>query len=164
MLNVPIQYYNCRGDTRPARGSKLTLLEAYASLYRFARTVVGYHPSTIQLLFHVAFGKTPRGLSSQQDCISLALRAPLRDATYERGDLSEFLAARTCASCWLDNPEIASCARQTRQRLVSRAQNAQRVALRAAGQATSGKQRLAIQLQVQLQRSLTRCVSPLTNH
>ena len=29
---------------------------------------------------------------------SLALRAPLR----ERGDLSEFLAARTCASCWLD--------------------------------------------------------------
>ena len=37
--------------------------------------------------------------------ISLALRAPLRDATYEvceRGDLSEFLAARTCASCWLD--------------------------------------------------------------
>ena len=37
--------------------------------------------------------------------ISLALRAPLRDATYEvceRGDLSEFLAARTCASCWVD--------------------------------------------------------------
>ena len=72
-----------------------------------------------------------KGLSSQQDCISLALRAPLRDATgyharmarraqhlrcslserSERGDnkldnatgdLSEYLAARTCASCWLD--------------------------------------------------------------
>ena len=40
------------------------------------------------------------GQSSQQDCISLALRAPLRPGT--RGDLSEFLAARTCASCWLD--------------------------------------------------------------
>ena len=56
-------------------------------------------------LFHGAtkiyvscFGKTPRRprcarqtrLSSQQDCISLALRSPLRDATYvcERGDLS----------------------------------------------------------------------------
>ena len=30
--------FNCRGDTRPARGSKLTLL---------ARTVDGYHPSII---------------------------------------------------------------------------------------------------------------------
>ena len=29
----------CRGDTRPARGSKLTFLS------RFARTVDGYHPS-----------------------------------------------------------------------------------------------------------------------
>ena len=32
--------YSCRGDTRPARGSKLTLLSK-----RFARTVDGYHPS-----------------------------------------------------------------------------------------------------------------------
>ena len=31
----------CRGDTRPARGSKLTLL----SQLLFARTVDGYHPS-----------------------------------------------------------------------------------------------------------------------
>ena len=31
---------SCRGDTRPARGSKLTLLSK-----RFARTVDGYHPS-----------------------------------------------------------------------------------------------------------------------
>ena len=81
-------------------------------------------------------------LPSQQDCISLALRAPLRErcrfTTYrhrfaraapaprakrndsknrgraspvkrERGDLSGFLAARTCASCWLDKrpPEVA---------------------------------------------------------
>ena len=44
-------------------------------------------------------------LSSQQDCISLALRAPWRDATYvcERGVLSEYPAARARASYWFDN-------------------------------------------------------------
>ena len=46
-------------------------------------------------------------LSSQQDCISLALRAPWRDATLhtlhtcvsEAFDLSEYSAARARASC-----------------------------------------------------------------
>ena len=47
-------------------------------------------------------------LSSQQDCISLALRAPWRDATVcergvcERGVLSEYPAARARASYWFD--------------------------------------------------------------
>ena len=42
------------------------------------------------------------GLSSQQDCISLALRAPWRDVC-ERGVLSEYPAARARASYWFDN-------------------------------------------------------------
>ena len=41
-------------------------------------------------------------LSSQQDCISLALRAPYGTLHSERGVLSEFRAARTCASYWFD--------------------------------------------------------------
>ena len=40
-------------------------------------------------------------LSRRQDCISLALRA--RPTVYGRGVLSEFRAARTCASYWFDN-------------------------------------------------------------
>ena len=39
-ISSPKKFIACRGDTRPARGSKLTLLS-----YRFARTVDGYHPS-----------------------------------------------------------------------------------------------------------------------
>ena len=41
-------------------------------------------------------------LSSQQDCISLALRAPY-GTLHTRGVLSEFRAARTCASYCFDN-------------------------------------------------------------
>ena len=36
---------DCRGDTRPARGSKLTLLSRLRFSLSFARTVDGYHPS-----------------------------------------------------------------------------------------------------------------------
>ena len=44
----------CRGVTRPARGSKLTLLSLRFS--RFARTVDGYHPSTH---FHIQHSTAP---------------------------------------------------------------------------------------------------------
>ena len=37
------EFITCRGDTRPARGSKLTLLSRLP-FYRFAGTVDGYHP------------------------------------------------------------------------------------------------------------------------
>ena len=43
--------------------------------------------------------KRPRGRNVRQ--------ARPYGTLHERGDLSEFLAARTCASCWLDN--IAQC-------------------------------------------------------
>ena len=57
-----------------------------------------------------------RALSSQQACISLALRAPYGRAcvseascpNFERGVLSEFRAARTCASYWFDKSRAAS--------------------------------------------------------
>ena len=58
-------------------------------------------------------------LSSQQDYmyiyISLALRAPWRDATYtcERGVLSEYPAARARASYWLDKIYLYSYHCQT---------------------------------------------------
>ena len=55
---------------------------------------------------------TRRLLFSSTNIITLILQntphlvkpARLHFACTERGDLSEFLAARTCASCWLDNP------------------------------------------------------------
>ena len=40
---------DCRGDTQPARGSKLTLLSKREK--RFVRTVDGYHPSIQGLKF-----------------------------------------------------------------------------------------------------------------
>ena len=45
------------------------------------------------------------GLSSQQACISLALRAPY-GTLHRRGVLSEFRAARTCASYWFDKAMV----------------------------------------------------------
>ena len=73
------------------------------------------------------FARTARALTGRYMC--------------ERGDLSEFLAARTCASCWFDKTTPLSarqnaqtrgphCARQARQRLASRARRARRALVR----------------------------------
>ena len=52
---------------------------------------IGYQPTRFWVITY-GFGLCDVVLSSQQDCISLALR----------GVLSEFRAARTCASYWFD--------------------------------------------------------------
>ena len=55
----------CRGDTRPARGSKLTLLSQRGE-NRFARTVDGYHPSIRAHVTALGFGSHELELEVQK--------------------------------------------------------------------------------------------------
>ena len=60
------------------------------------------------ITYRQRFARARPHLSSQQDCISLELRALWRDATCERGVLSEYPAARARASYWFDNGRTCS--------------------------------------------------------
>ena len=64
----PRRTLSCRGDTRPARGSKLTLLS-------FARTVDGYHPSN-------TLGISP--WRTRADRVHLILRRKFRQSAVAR--------------------------------------------------------------------------------
>ena len=76
---------HCRGDTRPARGSKLTLFSK-----RFARTVDGYHPSS-----QATFVKTRR--------ISFAWRCgPFND--HQSLEWAGFAAGMGPDKVWQDSP------------------------------------------------------------
>ena len=98
----------CRGDTRPARGSKLTLLSQ-----RFARTVDGYHPSIERdiirqkgkvvdhrhivqhwsTLYATSYtGRARRGLM-------VRLRAPLAMATKNINKTNTLLVGSLCTNC-----------------------------------------------------------------
>ena len=90
---------HCRGDTRPARGSKLTLLSKRLNA-RFARTVDGYNPSSHATLNVLASDDGHGIRHSVMFCVALRPKYAMRPFTCNQARCLRLLR-RACITLWL---------------------------------------------------------------